>query len=150
VLRATWQVKRAFYHVLNDKSKKATYDLCVIKFYKGDEMIEDHSDTRHAEGSEVANVDGAAVLSVYVGADMELWTRRLGKGTREHATDLLGGGAFCWDAGAPGSDDYVVDHSVHPRDDAQPSDLRIAFVFRAMKREYGREFAPHWPHKSVL
>ena len=106
----------------------------------------------------MANEDGAAVLCAYVGADMELCTRPKGAAFGcEHAADLLGGGsfsrmrggAFCWDAGAPGSDDWRVEHMVRPRDDARPGDLRIAFVFRAMKREYGCLFRSRWPYKCV-
>ena len=144
------EVKRAFYPVLNRASKEATYDLCAIHFYKGGEMIHDHSDTWHEEGSECANVDGAAILSTYSGADMEFWTRPRGKLARTFAALLESGGASCLDAGAPGSDDYRVEHSVWPRDDAQPSDLRVAFIFRAMKREYEHEYATRWPFKCVV
>ena len=89
---------------------------------------------------------------------MELWTREFlskpGKKEKLHshqfkATELISGGAFCWDAGAEGSDDWGVKHSVHSsHPEAQPGDMRIAFVFRAMKPEYAREYSVRWPYRA--
>ena len=153
------EVKRAFWPVMNDASKKAEYNTCVITIYRGNEKIAEHTDTRHAPHEQVANVEGAAVLSACVGDSMELWTRRfLSKPgdkkkldrNQHFAADLVSGGAFCWDAGAPGSDDWAVQHSVWPKKDAGPTSMRVAFVFRAMKPEYKREYSRKWPHRAVV
>ena len=100
--------------------------------------------------------------SACVGDTMELWTRRFLSKPGEpdkleksqyRAAFLTGGSAFCWDAGAPGSDDWAVKHSVWPMKDAGPTgptSMRIAFVFRAMKREYKREHSRKWPHRAVV
>ena len=152
------EVKRLFWPVLNKESREATYNLCVAKIYAHDEVIEDHSDTRHHPDVEVANVDGAAVFSASFGMSMELWTREILTRTdqpdrmskcRFKAADLQHGSAFCWDAGAEGSDDFNVKHSVWPHPEASVGEVRIALVFRSIKHEYAHEYTLRWPHSAV-
>ena len=162
------EVKSKFYHVLNKESREAIYDLCVVTFYGLGEGIDCHSDTIvDWLGQQVANIDGAAVLSVCVGNPCELWTRkrksalptRKPKRVKKHkyakeqllAADLVDGSAFCWDAGHEHSDDYNVQHRVcqHSQGllETDPLGERVAFVFRAMKPELARRYSVNHPHK---
>ena len=130
----------------------------VTTYYEYGDKIGEHTDTRHAPDEQCANLDGAAIFSAWVGMPMELWTRKFlsrpGQKEKMHsyqyeAAKLTSGGAFCWDAGAEGSDDWRVKHSVWPGPEAQPGEMRIAFVFRAMKPEYAREYSVRWPYRAV-
>ena len=152
------EVKRLFWPVLNKESREATYNLCVATVYEHGEVIGEHSDTRHHPDVEVANVDGAAVFSASFGMSMELWTREFLSRTDQSdrmsrsqckAADLRHGSAFCWDAGAEGSDDFHVKHSVWPHPEASVGEVRIALVFRAMKPEYAHEYTLKWPYRAV-
>ena len=127
------------------------YNLCVVKVYKDGERIEYHTDTFMENGGELANEDGTAVFSVTYGATMELWTRTGRYTGSARAATLVHGSAFCWDAGAPGSDDWSCEHRVIPPTPPPPPGAeRIAFVFRAMKPKCGLVYRTHrYPYYAV-
>ena len=92
------------------------------------------------------------MLALSYGMTMELATRKITSRlyatetkvakTDWQATQLVDGEAYCWDAGAPGSDDWRYQHTVRPLEDgnAQPGDTRVVFIFRATKPEHRCEY----------
>ena len=108
---------------------------------------------------------GAAVIVVSSGMTMQLATRKITSRlyasetthavNEVHAADLVHGEAYCWDAGAQGSDDWRYEHTVrqHPDEDTNPGEApcqRIAFIFRAIKPAHAREYrTSRWPYCIV-
>ena len=54
--------------------------------------------------------------------------------------ELRPGTAYYYDAGAEGSTDWLLRHASCPHWDATPGQMRVAFVFRAIKPEHARDY----------
>ena len=54
-----------------------------------------------------------------------------------------------WPAGEAGSTDWLFTHAIWPAKDAKPGQRRRAFIFRAIKPEFAREYSVHHPYRMV-
>jgi hypothetical protein len=157
------ELKAKFWPVLNEASKEAVYNVCVVHSYTMDdygnkrcEQIGYHTDTkphRQRDLEHVPNVKGAAVLVVSYGMPMNLYTRRIttplyaktNKCASQQcpAAELVHGSAYVWEAGEEGSADWLFKHAVCPHPEGHPGEERVSIIFRALDQANSR-----WYHTS--
>lgn len=159
-----------FWPVLNEASRKAVYNCCVVMDSVGDEFVNWHSDTlasSEEKQAEMPYVEGAAVLVVMKGMRQLLHTRALAhgpffSGKKDYdfpslgvpAIDLEDGCAYMIPAGEVGSVDWLVEHMTYPHVLGPGSEWegvdkprRRAWVFRAIKPEHAQWYSQEWPHR---
>ena len=158
--------KEVFWTVLNEASKNAIYNSCVVMDSEGDEHVKWHSDT--LTGSpDSPYVDGAAIIVVMKGMRQMLHTRGMlngpfhsGKKTYDFETtgipaiELEDGCAYVLPAGEIGSVDWLVEHMTWPHVEGPGAELegverprRRAWVFRAIKPSHAQWYDQVWPHR---
>ena len=160
------EAKRRLWPALNEASRNAVYNVCVVMEYEyerdGCDGLATHTDTKPTHASDLPKmpyVEGAGVLVVSTGMSQILYTREITSDLYKKpesvspleipALELVDGGAYYWPAGEAGSTDWMSKHRVGVHPDARPGQRRLAFVFRAIKPEHAREYKLSYPYCMV-